>query len=135
MATLPENVINISQGVTFTEYPSYTWYVNPQTGRISGMADGFAAVKQAVEILFSVERFLWQIYSPNFGMEWEGLVGQNPGYVALEIQRRAKDAIRTDRRMTEITDFSYQGKGDRLTAAFTVQTVYGPVRQEIQWTN
>lgn len=131
MATLPENVINISQGVTFTEQPSYTWYVNPATGRISGMADGFTAVKQAVEILFSVERFLWQIYSPNFGMEWEGLVGQNPGYVALEIQRRAKDAIRTDNRMTEITDFSYQVNGDRLTVAFTVQTVYGPVPQRI----
>ena len=99
--------------------------------RASGMADGFTAVKQAVEILFSVERFLWQIYSPNFGMEWEGLVGQNPGYVALEIQRRAKDAIRTDRRMTEITDFSYQVNGDSLTVEFTVQTVYGPVPQRI----
>lgn len=131
MATLPENIIDISQGVTFMEYPSNTWYVNPKTKRISGMADGFAAVKQAVEILFSVERFLWQIYSPNFGMEWEGLVGQNPGYVALEIQRRAKDAIRTDRRMTEITDFSYQVNGDSLTVEFTVQTVYGPVPQRI----
>lgn len=131
MATLPENVINISQGVTFTEYPSYTWYVNPSTGRISGMADGFTAVKQAVEILFSVERFLWQIYSPSFGMEWESLVGQNPGYAALEIQRRAKEAICTDRRMTEITDFSFQVNGDSLTVEFTVQTVYGPVSQRI----
>lgn len=131
MATLPENVINLSQGITFTEYPSYTWYVNPKTGRISGMADGFAAVKQAVEILFSVERFLWQIYTPNFGMEWEGLVGQNPGFVALEIQRRAKDAIRTDSRMTDITDFSYQVNGDKLTVEFTVQTVYGNILQNM----
>mgnify|MGYP005785177009 CR=1 FL=1 len=131
MAALPENVINISQGVTFTEQPSYTWYVNPVTGRISGMADGFTAVKQAVEILFSVDRFLWQIYSPNFGMEWEGLVGQNPGYVALEIQRRAKDAIRTDSRMKDITGFFYQVNGDSLIMEFTVQTVYGPVSQRI----
>lgn len=131
MATLPENVINLSQGITFTEYPSYTWYVNPKTGRISGMADGFTAVKQAVEILFSVERFLWQIYTPNFGMEWEGLVGQNPGFVALEIQRRAKDAIRTDSRMTDITDFSYQVNEDNLTVEFTVQTVYGNILQNM----
>ena len=131
MATLPENVINLSQGITFTEYPSYTWYVNPKTGRISGMADGFTAVKQAVEILFSVERFLWQIYTPNFGMEWEGLVGQNPGFVALEIQRRAKDAIRTDSRMTDITDFSYQVNGDNLNVEFTVQTVYGNILQNM----
>ncbi len=131
MATLPENVINLSQGIIFTEYPSYTWYVNPKTGRISGMADGFTAVKQAVEILFSVERFLWQIYTPNFGMEWEGLVGQNPGFVALEIQRRAKDAIRTDSRMTDITDFSYQVNGDNLTVEFMVQTVYGNILQNM----
>lgn len=131
MATLPENVINISQGVTFTEYPSYTWYVNPSTGRISGMVDGFTAVKQAVEILFSVERFLWQIYSPSFGMEWESLVGQNPGYVALEIQRRAKDAIRIDSRMKDITGFFYQVNGDRLIMEFTVQTVYGPIKQKL----
>ena len=131
MATLPENGINISQGVTFIEQPSYTWYVNPTTGRISGMADGFTAVKQAVEILFSVERFFWQIYSPNFGMEWQGLVGTNPGYVALEIQRRAKDAIRTDNRMKDLTDFFYQVNGDSLRMEFTVQTVYGPIKQKL----
>ena len=55
----------------------------------------------------------------------------NPGYVALEIQRRAKDAIRTDNRMKEITDFSYQVNGDSLTVEFTVQTVYGPVPQRM----
>lgn len=131
MATLPENIIDISQGVTFMEYPSNTWYVNPKKKRISGMADGFAAVKQAVEILFSVERFLWQIYSTNFGMEWEGLVGQDAHYVALEIQRRAKDAIRADSRMKDITDFSYEVNGDSLTVAFTVQTVYGAVPRQM----
>ena len=132
MPTLPQSTVDLSQGVEFREYPTRTWYVNPRTRQVSGMADGHLAMEQAVEILFSVERFWWQIYSPNFGMEWRGLIGQNPGYVALELQRRAKDAITTDRRMTGIEDFSYSVDGDNMTVSFTVTTVYGPVSQTVQ---
>ena len=134
MATLPENTINISQGVVFENYPSKTWYVNPITKQVSGMADGYQAIVQAVEILFSVERFWWQIYSPNFGVQWQGLIGLNPGFVGLEIQRRAKDAIKPDSRLLDITDFSYTVNGDSLTAQFTVKTVYGDVPQTVTLT-
>ena len=134
MATLPENTINISQGVVFENYPSKTWYVNPITKQVSGMADGYQAIVQAVEILFSVERFWWQIYSPNFGVQWQGLIGLNPGFVGLEIQRRAKDAIKPDSRLLDITDFSYTVNGDSLTAQFIVKTVYGDVPQTVTLT-
>lgn len=134
MATLPENTINISQGVVFENYPSKTWYVNPTTKQISGMVDGYQAIVQAVEILFSVERFWWQIYSPNFGVQWQGLIGLNPGFVGLEIQRRAKDAIKPDSRLLDIADFSYTVNGDSLTAQFTVKTVYGDVPQTVTLT-
>lgn len=134
MAVLPENTINISQGVVFENYPSKTWYVNPITKQVSGMADGYQAIVQAVEILFSTERFWWQIYSPNFGVQWQGLIGLNPGFVGLEIQRRAKDAIKPDSRLLDITDFSYTVNGDSLTAQFTVKTVYGDVPQTVTLT-
>ena len=134
MAALPENTINISQGVVFENYPSKTWYVNPITKQVSGMADGYQAIVQAVEILFSVERFWWQIYSPNFGVQWQGLIGLNPGFVGLEIQRRAKDAIKPDSRLLDITDFSYTVNGDSLTAQFIVKTVYGDVPQTVTLT-
>ena len=120
MATLPESTINLSQGVTFQEWPTNTWYVNPSTKQVSGMADGQLAMRQAVEILFSTERFDWQIYTPNFGM-----------YVGLEIQRRIQDAIKPDRRMTGIENFSYQVKDENLIVEFTVQTVYGAISQRI----
>lgn len=135
MATLPETTINLSQGVAFQDWPTKTWYVNPSTKQVSGMADGQLAMRQAVEILFSTERFDWQIYTPNFGMQWRGLIGQSPGYVGLEIQRRIQDAIKPDRRMTGIENFSYTVKGDSMTVSFTVTTVYGPVPQTIRVTS
>ena len=79
MPTLPTSSIDISAGVTFQQQPSRTWYINRETRRIQGEVDGLAAVRQAVEIILNVERFRWQIYRPYSGMQWEGLIGQDPG--------------------------------------------------------
>ena len=82
MAVLPENTgVNLSNGVSFVQQPSKTWFINQDTQRIQGDVDGYQAVKQAVDIILHVERFRWQIYSPYSGMQWNGLIGQDPGYV------------------------------------------------------
>ena len=89
MAVLPQvGAADITAGVTFEQQPSLSWYINKETNRIEGTADGWAAVQQAVQIILNVERFRWQIYRPYSGMQWAGLVGQDPGYVASELQRR-----------------------------------------------
>lgn len=122
---LPQSTVNISTGVTYVQQPSKTWYINKDTNRIQGEADGITAAQQAVDIILNVERFLWQIYSPYSGMQWDGLIGQNPGYVASEIQRRMKDALLMDDRIRGISDFSYTMDGNSMTVSLTVDTVYG----------
>lgn len=134
MPTLPEgNGINI-QDVEFQSQPDLTWWRDPDTNRIAGTAEGHKAVAQAVEVMLLVERFRWQIYKPFFGMEWEGLLGQNPGYVAAQLQRRIREAVTIDDRVTGISDFSYTISGDTMTARVTVNTVYGPLNQTVEVT-
>lgn len=134
MPTLPEgNGIDI-QNVVFESQPDFTWWRDPDTNRIAGTADGHKAVAQAVEVMLLVERFRWQIYKPFFGMQWEGLLGQNPGYVAAELQRRIREAVAIDDRVTGISDFSYTLSGDTMTAQVTVNTVYGPLNQTVEVT-
>lgn len=134
MPTLPEgNGINI-QDVVFESQPDLTWWRDPDTNRIVGTADGHKAVAQAVEVMLLVERFRWQIYKPFFGMQWEGLLGNNPGYVAAELQRRIREAVTIDDRVTGISDFSYTISGDTMTAQVTVDTVYGPLNQTVEVT-
>lgn len=134
MPTLPEgNGINI-QDVVFESQPDLTWWRDPDTNRIVGTADGHKAVAQAVEVMLLVERFRWQIYKPFFGMQWEGLLGQNPGYVAAEFQRRIREAVTIDDRVTGISNFSYTISGDTMTAEVTVNTVYGPLNQTVEVT-
>lgn len=132
MAALPESNINISNGVVFQNYPSLTFYADPVTHRITGKTDGYKAIKQTIEIILNVERFRWQIYSPYFGMQWNGLIGQNPGYVASEVLRRMKDAFSVDNRITGISDFKYFVDEDRLVASLIVNTVYGNVQQTVE---
>ena len=132
MPTLPESNINLNNGVEFQRQPTLTYYVDPVSRRISGMCEGYKAVKQTVEIILNIERFRWQIYSPYFGMQWEGLIGESPGFVASELQRRMIDAFSVDDRITGISDFSYTVSGDTMTASLTVNTVYGGVQQTME---
>lgn len=133
MAVLPDSGnANISTGVTFIQQPSLTWYINKDSNRIQGEVDNLEAVRQSVEIILNVERFRWQIYSPNSGMQWDGLLGQNPGYVASEVQRRIKDALSVDERVLGISNFEYTMDGDSMTCSLTVNTVYGQTQTTVE---
>ena len=132
MAVLPTSSINITGGVNFQNQPSLSWYINKETNRIEGTVDGQAAVRQAVEIILNVERFRWQIYRPYSGMEWDGLIGQDPGYVGAELQRRVIDALTVDDRVTGISDYDYTVDGASLSAVFTVNTVYGSIAESLE---
>lgn len=133
MAVLPQSgAVNLSNGVTFVQQPSLTWYINKDTNQIQGNIDGAEAVAQAVDIILNVERFRWQIYSPNSGTEWAGLIGQDPGYVASELQRRITDALSIDDRIRGISNFSYSVSGNTLSASFTVNTVYGSKQTTVE---
>ena len=129
MAVLPTSTIDLAGGVNFQSQPSLSWYIDKTTNRITGTVDGLAAVRQAVEVILNVERYRWQIYQPYSGMEWNGLLGQDPGYVGSELQRRLIDALTVDDRVTGISDYDYTISGNTLAATFTVNTVYGSIQE------
>lgn len=131
MATLPQSDISMSAGVAFEQKPSRTWRIDKQTNRIRGETEGREAVQQAVDILLNVERFRHQIFQPYSGMERDGLIGQDPGYAAAELQRRVTEALTMDDRIRGISDFHYTVQGQNLTATFTVDTVYGAIQSEV----
>lgn len=134
MATLPTGGLDISGNLTIQNQPSLTWYLNQSTGRTQGTIDGLDAVRQAVEIILNTERFRWQIFLPSSGMQWNGLIGQDPGYVVAELQRRLWDALRMDDRILGIDNFQYQISGDILSASFLVKSVYGAAESTMEVT-
>lgn len=117
----------IAPGMTIQQQsqPTKTWYIDPVTNQCRGNVDGLKAIAQTVEAILNTERFHWQIYPPDIGMEYEGLLGQDPGYVASELQRRIEDALSIDTRVLGIEDFSYTMDKGSMKATVTVNTVYG----------
>lgn len=124
---LPQSNIDLSRGIVFQDQPSITWIADPETNRLRGRGDGLEAVRQAVEVIVNVERFKWQIYTPNFGTDYDGLLGTEPGYAASELRRRLEDAFLPDNRLLGIKDYTYTFEGVSLTVTFTVLTVFGSV--------
>ena len=124
---LPQANIDLSGGVVFQDQPSLTWIADPATNRIRGRGDNWEAVRQAVEVIVNVERFKWQIYTPNFGTDYDGLLGTEPGYAASELRRRLEDAFLPDNRILGIEEYSYTFKDVSLTVSFTARTVFGGV--------
>lgn len=134
MAVLPEDTTdtNGALGVTFVSQPSLTWSIDKETNQIVGETEGLEAVRQAAEIILNVERFRWQIYQAFSGIQLENLIGQNAGYVGAEMQRRIRDALMVDDRITGISDFTYSMRLNVLTASFTINTVYGDTTTEME---
>ena len=124
---LPQANIDLSRGIVFQDQPSLTWIVDPVTNRLRGRGDNWEAVRQAVEVIVNVERFKWQIYTPNFGTDYDGLLGTEPGYAASELRRRLEDAFLPDNRILGIEEYSYTFKDVSLTVSFTARTVFGGV--------
>ena len=132
MPITPEETIPLSGGVGMQRQPSLTWRVDPASNRVCGTADGLEAVAQSIDAALHTSRFQWQIYTPYFGMDWRNLLGQDPGYVAAELQRRVLDALSVDNRVLGIGAFSCSVSGETLAADLTVRTVYGDVRQNVE---
>lgn len=124
---LPQSQIDLSHGVVFQDQPSLTWIADPVTNRLRGRGDNYEAVRQAVEVIVNVERFKWQIYTPNFGTDYDGLLGTEPGYAASELRRRLEDAFLPDNRILGIKDYIYSFQDVSLSVSFNVQTVFGDV--------
>ena len=127
---LPKNSgdIALASQVEFADYPTLTYIVDPATKQVRGLGDGAEALAQAVEIILSVERYKFQILTPNDGAEFARLVGSDVGFVASELKRRVADAFVPDRRIIGVSGFVFsQDSADSLTVNFVVNTVFGDI--------
>lgn len=131
MATLPQGV-GISASLEYVDLPTNTFIIDWSTKQVAGTGSGLAAMRQAVDIILNTERFAWQIYDSNFGVELDGLVGEEYDYIQSEIQRRIEEAFSVDNRILSVNNyvFSQDGKGN-MTVSFDVETVYGTVQREV----
>lgn len=110
---------------------SRTYGIDFAAGKAIGITDGLEAVRQAVYKILRTDRFAHLIYDANYGSEVTGLQGRSQGYVLSEIERRIREALLQDDRISEVTDMRITVTGDEALATFTVVSIYGDFKEEV----
>ena len=93
--------------------------------RIQGYTDGLDALKQAIYKVLNTERYDYPIYSFNYGIELESLLGKDPIYVQIELKRRIRECLLQDDRITEVDNFMFEVNGDEIKCTFDVHSIFG----------
>lgn len=100
--------------------------------RISGYVDDMEAIRQAIYLILSTERYEYIIYSWDYGVELKDLFGKPMSYIISELPRRITEALTTDNRIEDVTDFEFEHKGKVLHTTFNVVTNIGNVETRLE---
>lgn len=93
--------------------------------KIQGFTDELDALQQAIYKVLSTEKYEHPIYSFNYGIELDNLIGKDPAYVKIELMRRIKECLLQDERITNVNSFQFIINGDEMLCTFDVTSIYG----------
>jgi len=120
---IPKSSINIELSLEESIETSRTYKITGN--KIQGYTDGLEALKQAIYKVLNTERYEYPIYSFNYGIELENLLGKDPVYVQIELKRRIRECLLRDDRITEVDNFKFEFNGDQLKCTFDVHSIFG----------
>lgn len=111
-----------------------TFRIDFQRGVItSEIIDQVEAIKQFVYITLRTERFLFPIYSQDYGSELREVIQDRNSTEELrlsEIERMIEETLVFDERIEAVENYDFSVDGDRYYASFDVVTVDEVVRME-----
>jgi hypothetical protein len=124
---IPEQQVDLTN-LEVVSQPSLTYKLDFERKRISGKIDNEEAIKQLVMKILYTERYAYVIYSSQYGVELDRLIGKDYDFIVSDLERTITEALLADDRILSITDFvAEQTAIDRMTATFTVNSVVGSV--------
>ena len=122
MATINTNITSINP----VDYATKTYRVDQESGRIGGWIDGQESAQQSARKIIQTERYAYDIYSNNYGVEIESLIGKHKDYVASVLEDNLNDGLTMDSRINSISNFSLDlSTNDNIVPSLTVNTIYG----------
>ncbi len=132
MKLTPETKIEMNNNIVIQTIPTLTYRVQQDKEIVSGTVDELEAMKQAVYKILFTERYQYEIYNWEYGMEMRNLFGRAKSYVIPEIKKRIEEALLADDRIKAVTDFEFSGGKGSLEVKFKVHTIFGTLEVERQ---
>ncbi len=124
----------IAAGTEFESaiYPAKSYAMDAQGERICGYVDGLDAVRQAVGKLLRTERYMYPVYSGNYGVELMDKLGMPVSLALPEIKRCITEALIWDSRIDAVDGFEFDVQGGEVRVRFTVHSIYGDFTDEAE---
>lgn len=127
-----EDQINEFTIVKEADLPTKTYYMHLARNVVRNKIDGKNAMKQVIFKILQTERYRHnKVYSNNYGVEFDDLIGADPLYAKPEIERRIKEALTWDERITNVTNFNFELKKNVIAVTFTAQTIFGDIQESV----
>lgn len=100
-------------------------------GRVVGWIDNKQALRQAIEKLLHTERYMHEIYTDEYGIELQALIGESFGLVEAEIGRVIKEALLADDRIVSVENIqATKLDSTSLLITFSVESIFGTLAFE-----
>lgn len=122
----PSNTL-ITTDLEISEEIMTTRTYDIQYDMVGKYIDGIEALRQHINKILSTEKYQYPIYSFNYGIELESLIGKDLEYIQIELKRRIEECLSDDSRIQSIENFVFESEADTLYCSFNVVSIYGDV--------
>lgn len=114
--------------------PSFTYKIKNEKDKIEDYINGIESIKQAVYKTLMTDRYAYEIYDFNYGVELNDLIGKSRELVKAEIPNRIQDALSSDDRIKDVYNFVFSDSPidkNALEVKFNVRSIFGT--EEFEW--
>ena len=117
--------VEIKNNDTYREY-EFDFNTGHLTGKI---LEGKAALKMWIYKALLTKRYIYPIYSWDYGQDLEELIGQGyeTDYIKSEVERRIQECLMINERIIRCHSFEVCLINDTLQISFTADTTFGEV--------
>lgn len=92
--------------------------------KVQGFVDDVKALQQTISHMLNTEQFEYPIYTLDYGFRANDLIGKDREYIEAELQRRIRECLLTDDRITGVDNFAFSVDGDEMLCTFDVDNIY-----------
>ena len=113
-----------------TDNSYYEYEFDFNTGHLTGkILEGKEALKIWIYKVFLTNRYIYPIYSWDYGQDLEELIGQDYeyDYIKSEVERRVQECLMINEHIKGCHSFEINLINESLQISFTVDTTFGEV--------
>ncbi len=94
--------------------------------------DSVEALKQAVKIALMTERYKYPIFPHSYGTDYKNALEEGYMKAMGKVKNAVYESLMCDDRITNVKNFDFEKRGNRMIVCFTIETVFGNMRYETE---